>query len=109
MIDFTKPVRTIGGKVSVKIISTEARYKRFNVVGYIGPHQEFDYWDKDGVSASIHTNSLENVPEKISGWINFYPNQVLLNFHPSREEADESAHADRIACVFIGIEEGQGL
>ena len=45
-------------------------------------------------------------PLKISGWVNVCP-RAALAFHTSRENADESAASDRIACVYVEGVEGK--
>lgn len=52
------------------------------------------------------------IPVRHKGWMNLYPNNssslgVLL--YSSKKEADDRAIGNRIACIEIEFEEGQGL
>lgn len=51
---------------------------------------------------------IENTPEKITQWCNFYPSGSG-GTHATRTEADRSATSERIACVPVTFELGEGL
>lgn len=54
------------------------------------------------------TFDLENVPEKIVRWINLYQNRHTTDYK-TKELEDIQAAKDRIACIRIEFEEGEGL
>lgn len=104
MTDLTKKVTTRDGK-EVRIFTTEGRNEDHPVVGEVFIDGEWSYecWTIEG-KYSGNTNSkyhLINPPEE--KWINVYPGKA----HATREEADEYAVKDRIAC--IKFKEGEGL
>ena len=75
MVDYTKPVRTIGTKEPAKIISLDGR-EPYSVLGYIGESVNIKSWTIDGLylvegGVSDFLN-LENIPQKRSGWRNVY-------------------------------------
>ena len=51
---------------------------------------------------------LVDVPVKHTRWINVY-NGNIYHTHPTRKEADEYGGTNRIACIKIEYEEGEGL
>jgi len=75
VIDFTKPVRTIGTKEPVKIISLDGR-EPYSVLGYIGESVDIKSWTIDGLYLVVGGVSdllnLENIPQKRSGWVNIF-------------------------------------
>jgi hypothetical protein len=44
-------------------------------------------------------------PAEIKGWVNVYP-YTMSRCHKTRDEADRSAMADRLACVYVSGVEG---
>jgi len=74
-IDWSKPVRTKGGKIPVEIVTTKGRGD-FPVFGYVGSNPLLQLWDLSGNWAFADTGlDLENVPETIEKtmWVNVYP------------------------------------
>lgn len=65
-------------------------------------------WTSDGsrCSGNVHAWDLIDVPPRIKGWVNIYPESLV---HSSRESADKFANPDRIACIEIDVEHGHGL
>lgn len=53
-------------------------------------------------------NDLIDVPKEHTVWVNVY-RALLSSVHPSREKADALAASNRIACLEITFEEGEGL
>jgi len=49
--------------------------------------------------------ALVNTPIKHKRWVNIYPSTV----HATREEADSGAARNRIACIEVEFEEGEGF
>lgn len=69
---------------------------------------EYSYYtDSKGVAIPAFSSSYDliNIPEKIEGWVNVYP-EIIYN---SKYLADSSAFKHRIACGFISFKEGEGL
>jgi hypothetical protein len=54
---------------------------------------------------------LIEVKEKHEGWVNVYigGGEIFSALHPTRKEADECSDGDRIACIKIEYEEGEGI
>lgn len=93
----------VGGKSIVAIVGGFA-HEFYGDGRTHGP--QTDYW-------------LDLIPPKrrIQGWVNVYPAMVGRNesacagvpIFSDRRHADESATAQRLACIYIDIEEGEGL
>ena len=109
-IDFTKPVRTVNGN-EVRIYATDG--------GRAPIHGSFKIdcgwvacgWTKDGEhrfgTYNVPKYNLENVPEKVVGYINMYPNGRVFSALKTREMADRASAKDRTACIRVEYEEGQ--
>ena len=100
-IDFSKPLRfTAIDKAPVHYIGLDKDGKHM-CQKTTGMEAIFvvDQWGK-----SAQFVDIENVPEKLVRWVNVYPDA-----HPSKKDADHCAAADRIACIRIEFEEGEGL
>ena len=107
--------RTIDGR-SARIICTDAR-GNYPITALIadrnGDEEPYCYsasgafrWDD-----KQHEVDLINIPERHVRWVNFYsslPTQMACD-HESRETADRCASSDRIACIRVEFEEGEGL
>lgn len=110
MFDPTKPVQTVN-KQKVRILCQD-KIGGDPILGLVtyGPHGEelLMSWDVNGKAFSHCTNShdLINVPEKrkMTVWVNTYSESGYDAPHPSKEHADESALASRLACIPIEIE-----
>lgn len=65
----------------------------------------------DGSCMDYETDrDLFMAPKKHVYWVNMYPNnRVQPATHKSRENADFGCEPDRIACLRIEFEEGEGL
>lgn len=74
-----------------------------------------DRWESSGAYDSQarkqHASDLIRRPIKRKGWINIYRDPLVWNYvHETQALADNSkAPKDRIACIEIEFEEGQGL
>ncbi len=65
------------------------------------------YWDSVSNSLMDLQNAL--MPKrKFEFWVNVY-DHIDANAHASREKADMHASINRIACVHVTCEEGEGL
>lgn len=107
MIDWNKPVRTVGDHCPVEIWTTDDKSSTVYVVRGVFKYE--DHWRRAGwtIDGQLSTKNtchhdLENIPDKIVQYVNFYPNYSI-----SRKEADKMCRAGRIACVRVEYDEGQ--
>jgi len=110
MLDLNKPVQTRDGR-KARIICTDMKRSDYPIVALTdrGDYEVCDLFTIDGtcsLSAEPHKNNLINVPEKHTVYINMYPDGREFSY-ASREEADECAATNRIACVKVEYEKGQ--
>ena len=104
-IDFTKPLRfTSTDKSPVHYIGVDKDGK--HVCQKTTGMEAIFIVDQFGKSAQFV--DIENIPEKITRWCNFYPSGSG-GTHATREQADRSATSERIACVPVTFEPGEGL
>ena len=102
-IDVKKPLRFVDNADELKYIGLDSR--GFHVVEIV-PVNALMQVDRYGKAAGWQ--DVENVPEKITQWCNFYPSGSG-GTHATRTEADRSATSERIACVPVTFELGEGL
>lgn len=114
MIDFDKPVKTVGG-YEVRILCTDAPGE-YPVVGYVN-YKTYVYpqqWRKDGTVSTItdkHTYDLVNVKQKREGWINIFKDFGVIStgtVYTSKKAAKSAAASycnSYIATVKIEWEE----
>lgn len=112
LLDLTKPVQTRDGR-QVRILCTDM-IGTFPMVGLIKGHcgdEDVAMWTSDGKYRLFDDceHDLMNVPEKHSVWINFYKSGMRYGWHTSKEMADRQAGEDRIACVNVVFNDGDGL
>lgn len=105
MIDWTKPVETADGK-KVVIFTTKAKGKK-PIVGQVKGEDFIRAWPADGSNDWV-ANSLVNVKETITRWVNFYPTRYPWDYN-TKDEADKNAAPNRIACIKVEFKEGEGL
>lgn len=133
MLDLKKPLQTRDGR-EVKIFIMDDAPNGMGIVGIISGKINtcaegswfMSYWTKEGIptnesflpfsDSSKDYASLINVPEKPKKhkvWVNIYPISTYIYrtvyCYPSRESADKNHDVDRIACVEVEFEEGEGL
>ena len=109
-IDLTNPVQTRDGQ-PVRILSLNGS-PTYPVVGIIGGNKNPTCWLLDGRYAergAAHNDLVNVPPARIKGWINIYPQNHIVGLHKTREDADWHAVKNRIACIYVEAEEGQGL
>jgi hypothetical protein len=112
--DPTKPVQTRDGR-KARIVATGLNCIQGSIVAVVthqdgGEYASHFFDDGRYISGVEGDLDLVNVPEKRGLWVNFYPDQGRMVFaHPSREEADAKAGADRVACKYVEFEEGEGV
>ena len=102
-IDFEKPLRFVDNADELKYIGLDSC--GFHVVEIV-PVNTLIQIDRYGKSS--RWQDVENIPEKITQWCNFYPSGSG-DTHATRTEADRSATSERIACVPVTFELGEGL
>lgn len=105
-IDFTKPVETVEG-IPVTIISNEGRGE-YNNIGYVDNDPILRCWTNAGIDDYYPTYNLQNTPEKIKKWLNIYSSGHGF-LHDNKQDAYTVLGIDRIACIEIEFEKGQGL
>lgn len=109
-IDFSKPVQTRDGR-KARVICTDKKDSR-SVIALIegddgGTESVYVYYtDGRGSLALEYTFDLINVPEKIVGYVNIYPNRYN-QYHKDKGTADACASKARIACIKVEGVEGQ--
>jgi len=67
--------------------------------------------NKDGKFTS-HGDTVFDLfmaPVKYTIWINIYPGAYVNGEYASKDDADKAAFKDRIACIKVEFEEGEGL
>lgn len=103
-IDFTKPLQfTTPDKAPVHYIGLDKDGK--HVCQKTSGMEAIFTVDQWGNSAKFVR--IENIPEKLVTWVNFYEDVAYR--YPTKEEADRAAGSDRQACVRVEYDEGEGL
>jgi len=119
MIDFSKPLQTVSGlPVRYLGVLNEGTSKETHVISICLPtdnrerlfevKKAGDYWIACNVGYRYSHLTIVNVPKKHVYWVNFYSDDYCVE-HFTKEEADNCASNDRIACVRVEFSEGDGL
>ena len=66
-------------------------------------------WYSDGRVCRLSSNGHDLMPQKKVAWLNIYPEGVVYGEYESKACADMGACPDRIACIRVEYEEGEGL
>ena len=103
-IDFEKPLRFVDNADELKYIGLDSR--GFHIVEIV-PVNALMQVDRYGKAAGWQ--DVENIPEKITRWVNFYKNGRDGGVHPTKVDADRCATDQRIACIGVEFEPGEGL
>ena len=117
-IDFTKSIQTRNG-LTARIVSTNL-HGMCPIAAVVDRGDGYEYvavyTDKGAYyAAGVHDSDLDliNVPVKHEAWINIYHNEhggcPWVCTYQTKEEADYKAAPERIACVRIEYEIGDGL
>jgi len=109
-IDLTKTARLVSSRRPVRILCVEPE-SDYPLIGYYDNdqgHRIHTAWAWDGRNYDMHGAQIENVTERDECWVNIYPAGTPAA-HSTRELADKYAGHDRIACVRVEYEEGEGL
>lgn len=104
-IDFTKPLRIVKLFFSAKHIGRGL--DAMDVVQYRVPSGTVITVSVDKFGRLDGEAFVENIPEKLVMWVNFY--EYSAYGYPTREEADDAAGPDRLSCVRVECDEGEGL
>lgn len=116
MFDLSKPYQRRDG-IQCEIVK-RLKQNKYLVVSVTGNGDDFAYEvyldGKELLSEYEGRYDLVNIPKKIEGFLNIYKAKdgcirVIDPLYSSRPEADEYAGGNRIACIFVSFEEGEGL
>ena len=112
--DPTKPVQTRDGR-KARIVSDKVSRGGYKYIAIIS-EESGDEWSGTFISDGSYYASgdachrdLINVPEKREMWVNVYEGCDILVRHESRDSADSNATGNRIACIRVEYEVGEGL
>lgn len=110
MIDINKKYRTRDGR-PVELLTTNAR-GAWPVIGYIEGDEQLRRWSLGGYPKRPHATHIaldivEVKPKRVM-WFNVYHGGEV-HAHGSREDADGWSGDNRVACLKIEFEEGEGL
>lgn len=117
-LDLTKPVQTRDGRpVEIKYVDESLEYAVNGIMADALGNRSPRNWRANGRVHSDGESPLDLIqaPEPlIEGWLNLYDTrpiaqQVGNTIHPTKEEADEWADADRTACIKVSYRKGEGL
>ena len=103
-IDFKKPLWVENSETSLNYIGQNSKG---DYILEILPNGPLISANRLGVTKMWP--NVENTPEKITRWVNFYPNNWDSGIYQTREGADLGARGTRIACVPVTFEPGEGL
>ena len=106
-VDFTKRLRFTNHKNIADFICPKARAGHW-LIGEASSGLIFAV-DSYGRNVSTLEKIVENVPEKITRWVNFYSSLASNGDHETKADADRSARPGRIACSPVTFEPGEGL
>jgi len=108
-LDPTKEYQYRNGEKPWKIIwdvpSNEFPIVSIDKDGDVNSHYPDGSFDGDAPSAW----DLIEVKKKIKGWVNVYGDQSYVGLYETKEKATHGGGRDRIACIEIEFEEGEGL
>lgn len=110
-LDLTKPLQTRLGEKAELVYNGLSGLSPLAVVVHRGDgRRDIRTYRLDGVRYGDENSpdNLRNVPQRGECWVNIYPIGVPATHH-TKEQADEYARSDRIACVRVEYEEGEGL
>jgi hypothetical protein len=113
--DPNKPVKLRDRSAQVRILATDLQCGCPIVIAVKTPdgaeHTQLRFPDGRCYPNRDDPYDLVNVPEKHELWINLYHTEGVFFgcAYPTREQANEKANIDRIACVRIEFTEGEGL
>ena len=107
--DPKKPCQTRDGKkVIIYCVDAPGEYQ---IHGRIEDDNYPRTWRLDGRDTSLESTGydLVNIQQKVEKWANVYTHFRTGYLYPTKSEADRSAEPDRIACIKVSFEEGEGL
>lgn len=108
------PLITRDGRKAKFIAHVPECDNRYKVLGYVDGFALIDSYTEQGTVLynEPHSRDLFLTAEKKTGWVNIYPPAVYSSEYrtmglifPSKEQADNSTRADRLACIQISWEE----
>lgn len=113
-LDLTKPLQTVGGEHAELVYNgLSGPFPLAVVIHFNDGTRIMRTFRLDGslYGDDDSQENLRNVPERGECWVNIYSDgsRCSPSAHRTRERADEYARHDRIACVRVEYEEGEGL
>jgi hypothetical protein len=115
--DSTKPVRTRDGRAA-RIVCTDAGgMQPLVALVSLAEREIIERYHKNGLyyENGRHESGLDlvNIPVKRGGWVNVLPPDRIcrdvVGMYDTKEAADKNASENRVACIFVEFEEGEGL
>ena len=103
-VDFDKPLRFENSETSLNYIGQNSKGEYILEILPDGP-----LISANRLGATKIWPNVENVPEKITRWVNFYGSLASHADHETKADADRSARLGRIACVPVTFESGEGV
>ena len=110
-LDLTKPLQTRRGEHAELVYDgPTGDFPLVVVVHFDDGTRDLRTYKRNGVLYNDENSSanLRNVPQRGECWVNIYPDGIP-RAHRTRELADKYAGPNRIACVRVEYEEGEGL
>lgn len=118
MLDLTKPLRTRSG-VPARVVATDVMDREGRSLLVLLHKHDTEVTYRLYPGGTFHppghgANDLDlvNVPQKHTRWFNVYHHEAVQTAaygYESRMMADDEAGPNRIACVKIEYDEGEGL
>lgn len=113
--DPSKPVQTRGGR-KARIVCADVKGDK-PIIAVLTKDDGAEYAERFRADGAMHNRpwpvegptDLVNVPEKHVRWVNAYASGSASVGYRTREDADLYAGRQRIACIRIEFEEGEGL
>jgi len=96
-----------GSKVSNLTILEKPMAHGEEIIGVVDNQLAYRWLRSGKLCGLIYPNRHDLVvaARRIKGWVNLYRGRVFSDKHT----ADHYAQTDRLACVYIDVEEGEGL
>ena len=115
-VDWDKPIQTKDGRPARLLgMRNHPKFPRVIAVPAYGGDgfERVDTCTEDGRICGVigpHFSDIVNAPQRHVRWVNMYADvSSITGLYTSREAADKGAFGQRIACLRIEFEEGQGL
>lgn len=112
-LDPTRPVQTRDGR-KARIVSDKIGIHPLKYIAVVTNEDGKEYAMPFSYEGRVYNDAksigdLVNVPEKREMWVNVYEGEPCVFSYASRNYADMNSHPNRIACVHVEYEVGEGL